>query len=165
VKDWFETLEERERVFVFAGALAVFFALIYFLLWAPLVKHKTALEADVSNLQTAVAEIAPLLVHSNSGEESPNNLGSPSTRQGSPIVIVDQTLNIRGLNAYRKRSQPTANDGVRVEFENVSFDELILWLGDLGDQYAMQVQAASFARGSQSSVGRVNATLTLEREL
>ena len=85
--------------------------------------------------------------------------------QQSPIIIVDQTLRSRGLEQYRQRSQPTASNGIRIEFENVAFDELVLWLGDLSDQYAMHVQSGSFGRTSQVGPGRINATLTLERTL
>jgi type II secretory pathway component PulM len=78
-------------------------------------------------------------------------------------VIVDQTLRARGLDRSLKRSQPTTNNGIRVEFENVAFDGLILWLGDLSTQHAMHVQAGSFSASSQSGPGRINATMTIER--
>jgi general secretion pathway protein M len=163
--NWFEALEERERYFVAVGALTSVCALVYFLLWAPLEQHRQNLKTDVSNLQQAVAELRPLVARANNGESAQASTPARAVSQQSPIVVVDQTLNVRGLNLYRKRSQPTTSNGVRVEFENVSFDELILWLGDLADQHSMHVQAASFARGSQSSAGRINATLTLERQL
>jgi general secretion pathway protein M len=62
-----------------------------------------------------------------------------------------------------KRSQPTTSTGIRVEFEGVAFDELILWLGDLSTQYAMDVQAGRLSEAARAGPGRVNATLTLER--
>jgi type II secretory pathway component PulM len=52
-----------------------------------------------------------------------------------------------------------------VEFENVAFDDLVLWLGDLSTQYAMDVTSGSFSASSRAEVGRINATLTLERAL
>ena len=73
-----------------------------------------------------------------------------------------RTLNSRGLQS--KRSQPTPN-GIRVEFENVAFDDLVLWLGDLSSQYALEVQAGSLSNATQTGPGRINATLTLERTL
>ena len=83
----------------------------------------------------------------------------------APIIIVDQTLRSRGLEQFRRRSQPTTSNGIRVEFENVAFDELVLWLGDLSDQHAMHVQAGSLSIASQGGPGRINASLTLERAL
>ena len=85
--------------------------------------------------------------------------------QQAPIIVVDQTLRSRGLEQFRRRSQPTTSNGVRVEFEGVAFDELVLWLGDLSTQYGMHVQAGSVSAIAQAGPGRVNASLTLERAL
>ena len=54
---------------------------------------------------------------------------------------------------------------MRVEFEGVAFDELVIWLGDLSDAYDMHVQAGSVSALTQAGPGRVNASLTLERAL
>ena len=89
---------------------------------------------------------------------------SPASRQ-TPVVIVDQTLRARGLDRALRRSQPTTSNGIRVEFENVAFDDLVLWLDDLGSQYAMQVASGSLSTTAQATPGRINATLTLERSL
>lgn len=163
MKDWFESLENRERLFVSGGAVIVVIALIYGLLWAPLVKNQTALEADIAGWQRAIDELGPLRARQASGGSGQSSTVVSS--QQSPIIVVDQTLRNRGLDRYRKSSQPTTSNGIRVVFENVAFDDLVLWLGDLSDSYGMNVQAASFAAGAQATPGRVNATLTLERVL
>ncbi len=163
MKDWFDSLESRERNFVSFGAIVVIVVLLYGLGWAPLDKKHDTLKADVENWQRSLTNLRPMrTVNSSGGQNQPVAiLGSQQT----PIIIVDQTLTSRGLDRYLRRSQPTAGDGIRVEFENVAFDELVLWLGDLSEQYAMHVQAGSFSTGNQASLGRVNATLTLERAL
>ena len=163
MNDWFESLEMRERIFVVVGAVVVAVALIYGLVWAPLDQKHTLLKSDVDNWQRSLTELRPLRSAQPSGSQA--RAGENSGSQMSPIIIVDQTLRSRGLERYRQRSQPTASNGIRVEFENVAFDELVLWLGDLSDQYEMHVQAGSFGKTSQVGPGRVNATLTLERSL
>lgn len=163
MKDWFDSLEARERNFVSIGAIVVVIALLYGLGWAPLDKKHDVLKADVANWQRSLADLRPMRTAKTSGGQTQTVaiLGSQQT----PIIIVDQTLRSRGLEQYRRRSQPTAGDGIRVEFENVAFDELVLWLGDLSEQYAMHVEAGSFSVSAQASPGRINATLTLERSL
>ncbi len=163
MKDWYDNLEAREQVFVLAGAVFVAIALIYFVLWAPLDKNHRQIAANVDNWERSLAELRPLQSLIASG-----NAGSTSTIMSSPqapIIIVDQTLRIRGLEQYRRRSQPTANNGIRVEFESVAFDELVLWLGDLGTQHDLHVQAGSMSIVTQAGPGRINASLTLERAL
>jgi general secretion pathway protein M len=163
VKDWFDSLELRERIFVGVGAAVVVLALLYGLGWAPLDNKHSALQSDVQGWQRSLAELRPLAVRSRIPGQT-QAVAVPGVAQ-SPIIIVDQTLSSRGLDRYRRRSQPTASNGIRVEFENVAFDELVLWLGELSDRYAMHVQAGSFSAGPQIDSGRVNATITLERAL
>ena len=78
------------------------------------------------------------------------------------VVVIDSSLRVRQLNNALQRSQPTGNN-IRVEFENVSFDELMLWLGDVSRQYALQVQSGSFTMSANDVPGRVNAQMTLGR--
>ncbi|MGI9238854.1 MAG: type II secretion system protein GspM [Woeseiaceae bacterium] len=162
MKDWFEGLESREQLFVSLGVIVVVVALLYGLVWAPLDRNHESMAASVDDWQRSLAELAPL-----KGMAQAASPSSPtgSANQQAPIIIVDQTLRSRQLEQFRRRSQPTSSNGIRVEFENVAFDELVLWLGDLGDQYSMHVQAGSLSKGSQSGPGRINATLTLERGL
>jgi general secretion pathway protein M len=163
MRDWFESLELRERWIVSAGAVLVVFAVLYSFAWAPLDRNYKTLESDIQVLQRSLAALRPLRLRAPDGEQpgSAAVLGS----QLSPLIIVDQTLRSRGLDRYRQRSQPTTSNGVRVEFENVAFDELVLWLGDLSAQYAMHVKIGSFSAGSRVVPGRINASLTLERAL
>ncbi len=162
MKDWFEGLEPRERIIVSIGALFVVGALFYIAIWQPLDKGQQTLAANVTSWERSLAELRPLKgMRPVAGGTPTANLG----RQQTPVVIVDQTLRARGLDRALQRSQPTTADGIRVEFEDVAFDDLVLWLGDLSNQYSMQVSAGSFSASSRTGPGRVNATLTLERAL
>lgn len=159
MKDWLASLEARERMFVVAGAVAVVLAILYGFVWAPLDREHDTMRASVDSWERALAEIQPL-----QGMQAPaQGTSRPQAAQQTPVVIVDQTLRARGLDRSLRRSQPTTSDGIRVEFENVAFDDLVLWLDDLGSQYAMQVASGSFSPGTEGVRGRINATLTLER--
>jgi len=163
MKDWFDALEARERQFVAAGAIIVVVALFYGLIWAPLDRKHTELQADIEKWQTAIAELRPLRsAIASSGQTSAR---PRANLEQSPLIVVNNSLTSRGLDRYRRNSQPTSSNGIRVVFEDVAFDELVVWLGDLSEQYSMHVQNGSFSTGSSSAPGRVNATLTLERSL
>ena len=161
MKDWFQSLAVREQLFVGAGAVIVIVALLYGFVWTPLDRNHESKVLNVDDWQRSLAELRPLKGLAQSNGQSTRARGA----QQSPIIVVDQTLRSRGLERYRRRSQPTSSNGIRVEFENVAFDELVLWLGDLSEQHAMHVQAASLATDSQSGPGRIRATVTLERAL
>jgi general secretion pathway protein M len=163
MKDWFSSLETREQAFVAGGAVFVVIALVYALLWLPLDKNHRQMLDSVDNWQRSLAELGPLRSLVGSAQQS-RPQGSANNTQ-APIIIVDQTLRSRGLDQYRRRSQPTTANGVRVEFESVAFDDLVIWLGDLSDEFGMHVQAGSVSVVPQAGPGRVNASLTLERVL
>ncbi len=161
MKDWFTELEQREQIFVAGGALVVLIAIFYVFVWEPLDTGQKTLSAGVTTWERSLAELKPLI-----GLQSTASGSAPvvsNAAQQTPVVIVDQTLRARGLDRALKRSQPTTSNGIRVEFDNVAFDDLVLWLGDLSSQYNMQVTSGSMSNTSQSAPGRINATFTLER--
>jgi general secretion pathway protein M len=162
MKDWFESLDRRERIFVSGGALVVLVALLYAFVWIPLDKSHANLRASVEAWDRSLAELRPL---KGMQPAAGGSAVAPVNAQQTPVVIVDQTLRARGLDRSLKRSQPTTGTGIRVEFENVAFDDLVIWLGDLSAQYAMDVTSGSFSTANRAEVGRINATLTLERTL
>jgi general secretion pathway protein M len=162
MKDWFDSLQYREQIFVGTGAIVVVLALMWGLLWLPLDNSHKELRLKVNNWQQSLDELRPI----SAAIQNSGDAGNVAITNGdqTPVVVVDQTLRARGLNNAIKRRQPTPN-GIRVEFENVAFDDLVLWLGDLSSQYSMEVQAGSMSVASRAAPGRINASLTLERAL
>lgn len=159
MKDWFETLEARERVFVSVAAVFVIFAVYWFLIWQPLARGEEDMSARIENWQSSLAELRSLRGQLQGASPADNRAG----QNQSLVVIVDNTLRARSLYSSLQRSQPTNTNGIRVEFEDIAFDDLMLWLGDLGRGHGLQVQTASFSQTSANNAGRVNASLTLER--
>ncbi len=159
MRDWFDSLQARERLFVISAAVLLAFAILYLGLWMPLDRGQKSLSLSVDTWKTALAELRPL-----KGQLQGAGQGQTQTagRNQSLVVIIDNTLRERGLYSALQRSQPTTGNGIRVEFENVAFDDLVLWLGDLSNSYGLQVQSGSFSN-PRDSEGRVNSTLTLER--
>lgn len=162
MKDWWDNLEAREQVFVMAGGIFLLIVLLYALLWAPFARSHQQLETSVTNWERSLAELRPLKGLIPNGRQPAQGSGSLSNQP--PIIVVDQTLRSRGLDQYRQQARPTPT-GIRVEFENIPFDDLVLWLGDLSNQHGMHVQAGSVSIASQGGPGRINASLTLERVL
>ena len=160
MRDWFDNLDAREQLFVGMGGLIVIVVLLWGVVWLPLDKGHRAVRASVNDWQQSLAELRAL------GASQPvsrtNGSNRPAASNESPVVIVDRTLGEHSLNNTVKRQQPTPN-GVRVEFENVAFDQLVVWLGDLNGRYGLEVQAGNLSLASRAGPGRINASLTLER--
>jgi general secretion pathway protein M len=159
MKSWFQSLDAREQKFVLSAMVALILAVLYLAIWTPLSNGHKRVSAAVETWQSSLELLQPLKgrINGNTASRiSPQNLRQPL------VVVVDSTLRSRELNQFLKRSQPTGNN-IRVEFENVAFDDLMLWLGDLSMQYALLIQSGSFSMTGSENQGRVNAQLTLGR--
>jgi general secretion pathway protein M len=162
VREWFESLQERERLFVAAAAAALALAVFYLAVWMPLDSGQESAARGVQTWQDALADLRAMqgdLQAAGTGTAR----GAPPDAGQSLVMIADKTLRSRDLYNSLQRSSPTPGNGIRLEFENVAFDELMLWLGDLARDYGLQVQSGSFSATAQDAAGRVNATLILER--
>ena len=157
--DWFASLDRRERLFVIAAAVVVALAIVWFGLWRPLATGHSAAELRVAEWRSSLAALRPLR-----GQLASGNRPASANRNQSLVVVVDSSLRQRGLYSSLQRSQPTPGGaGIRVELEAAAFDDLMLWLGDLHSQFALQVQSGSFSVASDAGRGRVNASVTLQR--
>ena len=161
MKTWLASLEQRERLFLGAAAGFILLAVFWFGLWVPLDRgHQEAAER-VQTWKSSLAQLRPMR-----GQVQAAAAGNAaaSGQNQSLVVIVDNSVRSRGLTNSLQRSQPTpAGTGIRVEFENAAFDDLVLWLGDLHRQYSLQVESASFSVAAAESPGRVNSSVTLQR--
>ena len=158
---WFESLAERERIFVLTAVVFLVIATFWFGIWTPLDGGQKSVSARVDVWKISLSELRPL-----KGQMQAGVSGQPALagQNQSLVVIVDNTLRQRGLYNALQRSQPTPDgNGIRVEFENAAFDDMMLWLGDVNRRHGLLVKSGSFSVASGENPGRVNSTLTLER--
>lgn len=154
MKDWFDTLQPRERLVLLVGGAVGVLILAWSFAWSPLrsatldldamVAEKHSILADVRRLQSlGAAPVAPVA----SGE--------------SLVLVVDQTHRAHGLGGTLSRNQPDGEDGIRVTFQRVPFAQLVSWLGALQQGHGIIVISANLD-GTQQR-GLVNASLVLRR--
>ena len=161
MKRWFTSLAAREQVFIVAAVVTIAFAIAWFAIWVPLNTGHRAVAERVENWQQSLAALRPM-----KGQVQAAAAGGPAVTGSdlSLVVIVDNSLRQRGLYDSLQRSQPTTSGtGIRVDFENAAFDDLVLWLGDLHRQFGLEVESGSFSVASSESPGRVNSSVTLQR--
>ena len=161
MREWYDALETRERLFVLTAGVFIVFAALWFGLWVPLDRGHDDVSLRVESWQRSLAELRPMR-----GQIQASSQGTPAVNPGnqSLVVIVDNSLRQRGLTNSLQRSQPTpSGTGIRVEFENAAFDDLMLWLGDLHRSHGLELESGSFSVASGDVPGRVNSSVTLQR--
>ena len=105
-----------------------------------------------TTLLAAASRVSPTGASTNVGSTNPAS---------SLTLIIANTVRAANLETAYKNSAPTNTGGLRVAFENASFDELVAWLATIDSQHNISVESGSFTR--RREVGRVDASMTLQR--
>jgi type II secretory pathway component PulM len=154
MREWFASLQERERLIFIAGAAAATLIVVWAFGLRPLRAELVELRETVADKQRLVIDIGRVQALASSGE-------TPSAQPGeqSLVVLVDNTAQTFGLSSPRTR--PDGADGVNVAFQGVPFDALLSWLIALETTYGVAVESASFSSARER--GLVNGQLFLRR--
>ena len=156
MKTWFDSLEQRDRMVLAAGAVLVVLIVAWAFIWTPL-------RSGAAELDDAVAEKHQLLATLLRAQalSGPAQAGAGAAATQSLVVLVDQTHRAHGLTGTLTRNQPDGTDGIRVTFQAASFDSLVNWLVALQRSYGVAVESANFNGTRQA--GLVGATFVLRR--
>jgi general secretion pathway protein M len=132
--------------------------LVYVLVWEPLSSSRAQLQTSVQAqrntyawMQQAAYEIRQL-----SGQSA-----SVKKPTGSLLGTINNTAKPVLHGAILKRVEEDRQQGVRVWIEQVAFDDLIGWLGQIQQQYGIRVSSLVSERHTRP--GRVNVRLILQR--
>jgi len=158
MKDWFENLAPRERLFVSAGAAVSVLILFWGLVLHPLgssaterAERVTRKQADLDWMLSAAAEL----------KASGGITAGAGDPDQSLVVVIDRSARQVGLGQSLTRNQPVGDDSIRVRLESAPFDALARWLGQLQGSYGLALDSASIERGNAD--GTVTASLILRQ--
>lgn len=152
--NWWRNLPPRERWIVSLGVAVLAFALVYFALWAPI-------KRDLTKLQKAVPENRAKLALMRAQAQQVANMRGQAPRTpttGNLLSTLEQSATAKGLRQAITRMEPEGNDGARLNFDEVSFNNLASWLAELQTQ-GVRVDTATVQR--QAQPGMVSARVTV----
>jgi general secretion pathway protein M len=159
LKDWFFSLQARERAVVATGGVLVLLVAIYMLALAPFyaavnsrAERVARKEGDLAWMRSVGGEVMALNVSSGT-EVAPSN--------ESLVVLIDRTARECGLGAALTGQTPNGDNGIRVRLEQAEFDKLVVCLGSLQQAHAVNIESANIDRTAKP--GFVNASLVLTR--
>jgi general secretion pathway protein M len=142
---------------VVGGGIAAAIIIGWTLIWMPLGNGAASLRESVDDKRRLLAS----LLRAEAIAAPVSGAGAVDAGTQSLVVLVDRTHREHGLAGKLNRNQPDGADGIRVTFQDASFDALIAWLGALQNDYGVAVENASFNAGRQPGV--VSATMVLRR--
>jgi general secretion pathway protein M len=159
LKDWFFSLQPRERVLVAAGATLVLLVATYFLALAPFYGAVNSSAERVAKKQGDLA-----WMRSVGGEVLALSASSPAAGLStgeSLVVVIDRATRECGLGSALTGQTPSGANGIRVRLEQAEFDKLVVCLGMLQQSHSVTIESANIDRTAKP--GFVNASLVLTR--
>lgn len=156
LRDGWLARAERERRVLSVGAAALLLIVAYLAVWEPLQGLHQQRARALADARALAAQLEVLAAESRGATDA--TVGS---RQQSLLSVVDQSGKASTIGKAPSRLQPEGDAIVRIWFEDVPFDAVVRWLGDLRTRHGVTVADAEIERESGS--GLVNARLTLAR--
>lgn len=160
MKSWWGNLAERERWLMGSGVVLSGLLLFYVMVWEPFDKAHQQLRKSVAQqraellwMKQAALEIQRL------GQADSTGDGSNDGR--SLLTVVDETARTMGVSGAMKQAMPQGDDKLNAQLDNVTFDQLLPWVGALEKKHA--VVLVNLRMDKAGGPGRVNARLLLQR--
>lgn len=152
-------LSERDRRVLGGGGLVLAAILAWLLVWEPLARARSARESALAEARTLAGLLETLAVETQRGgpARSSATLGAGQ----SLLSVVDQSRRTSAIQKPPSRLQPDGETTVRIWFEDIPYDALVRWLGELQVRYGVRVDSADIER--KPAPGTVDARLTLMR--
>jgi type II secretory pathway component PulM len=149
---WFRSLAARERRMVVIGGAAALLVLL-FGAWLPVERRVARLELQVQTRQADLAWLQSIAPQLASLRERPSGTGNESL-----VVIADRVAHETGI-ARSLNAQAGGDGTLNVRLEQVAFDSLLNWAGELVQHHGIRVVSANIDSGAAS--GMVSATIVL----
>ncbi|SDS69673.1 general secretion pathway protein M [Halopseudomonas xinjiangensis] len=158
MKTWWAGLAPRERAILAAGLAVLVVLMLWLLVWEPIAKSRAELRAEVATLSAELGWMEQVADRVRRKASQGSDAASAAAG-GSVLTLVEVAANASGIKANIERVQPEGQ-GARLWFDQVGFDRLIAWLGQLEQRHGLKIsQLAVDARGE---AGMVSARVLVE---
>ncbi len=159
MKEWFQSLNERERLMVLGGGMVVLILLLYAMIWRPVMQGVVNQRAELERANKLLVWMKKSISDVRA-QEGPGRGGAPRPPGQSLLSLIDSTAKTSGFGAQVKRVKPDGENKVQIWIDDVSFDKVIAWLQGLQELYGIQITGTSIDRGNVD--GQVNVNVQLE---
>ena len=152
-------MQSQQRTVLF-GLLIVGVTVGYFLGWAPFEQAYTELSERIQAQQKTLVWMQQTAVEIQQLRAQSNRVTN-STNTASILSLIDKSIAQSALVEANRRVEPKDEQMVQVSFDKIQFNQLLIWLGQLDQQYQIEVKTLNVIR--QSPTDLVNVRLVLQR--
>ena len=148
VQQWYQALPARDQLIVRAVGLFVALALVFVVIYAPLIKEQRSLQSKLDRAVVSYNKIA---------ENAHKFGGAGGTNAGPVLSVVTQQARRSGITLSRYEQD---GKGLRIWVDKVAFDEAIAWLEELQAKNGIVVSQINIDRKDNPGWVDLRATLS-----
>lgn len=156
LRQWFMSLEKRERGVLGSGVVILAVFILYAALVSPYIRHRRALTAEVQAQSVLLAWMRPVA----SRIEASQGRQPAALPGGSLLGAVNASIASAGVAGALQQAQQSDDGSVRAQFKSVDFDSLVSWLAGLQRTYGVVASDVTVTRAS--GPGQVDASIRLQ---
>lgn len=161
MKEWWDSLQAKERLMAAIGAIFVAIAILYLMVWSPIADSRDNKKMRVENKRETLTWMSQKRQEVEHLKRINPNLFNQATDNRSLLAIVDTGAKQMGIRSSITRIDPDGDNKAQIWLEDMSFDYLIVLLGELERRNHVQVADASLSKSEQ--IGKVSGKVTLTR--
>ncbi len=151
-----ESLPAPARQWIRLGSLILIPLILYLALWVPMQRDLTSMRSRLPQMREQLA-----LMRVQAVQVTQLRAAGPSSSTSIANLpgFIEQLATTHGLKPNIRKLEAAGPNGAQLALENVSFNAVLSFLGDLQKQAAINLENAAF--DAQTAPGMVNAQLTL----
>ncbi len=161
MKEWWDSLQAKERLLVTIGAVAVAIAILYLIVWSPIVESRNNKKMRVENKRETLVWMSQKQQEVTHLKRMNPNLFNQATDKRSLLAIVDTGAKQMGIRSSITSITPNGEDKVQIALEDMIFDRLIVLLGELNRRNHILVASTSLTKSDQ--IGKVTGKILLSK--
>lgn len=147
-KSWYLALPQRDQLIVKGVGIFVAAALVFLIVYAPMIKQQRQLESKLDRALVTYNKIA---------DNAHKFGGAAGTSSGPILSVVSQQARRSGVTLSRYEQD---GKGLRIWVDKVAFDEAIAWLEELQAKNGIRVTQINIDRKDNPGWVDLRATLT-----
>jgi general secretion pathway protein M len=150
---WYRQLPLKEQILLAIVSAVIGVYLVLIIVWQPLSNSREKLHQRNQVNQETLVEVKSLVAKYLQAKENGDDVETVSLPQ-----LIDQTIREQQLSMTR--FQPGSRGDASVRLENMPFDNVLRWLGDLEIKHKLSLKDVSITPGK--SIGLVNVSARIQ---
>ena len=161
MKNWYNSLSQRERMLVSYGSIVVTLILLWLLAAKPLYNKHVKLNTIIASQHNSLATMQKQSIQIKQLQQQGTNKPVVNNSQ-NPQQLIERSLQTWRLKSSLERMQSQGSNGVRLTLKDANADRVMRFLYELENQHALSIGSMSVST-KKKELGQADFRLIIQR--